>query len=77
MKNIFVKELNLRDHVKMKHSVAKTYDLDSSKFTMQNNFNFEFDMIQNVYLLVLSASLVSISTLYVLAPLNEKMLQIE
>ena len=64
MKNIFVKELNLRDHVKMKHSVAKTYDLDSSKFTMQNNFNFEFDMIQNVYLLNI-------------APLNEKMLQIE
>ena len=41
----FVKELNLRDYAKMKHSVAKTYDLDSSQFTMRNNFNYKFDMI--------------------------------
>ena len=40
MKNIFVKELNLRDHVKMEHSVVKAYDLDSSQFVMKNNFKF-------------------------------------
>ena len=57
MKNIFVKELNLRDHVKMEHSVVKAYDLDSSQFAMKNNFNFKIDMIQNAYFLVLYATL--------------------